>query len=216
VRPHPTERYEPWLEAAADAPNVEVICEGSVVPWLAGARALIHNSCTSAVEAAVLGTAVLSYRPVTSDTYDNPLPNGVGIECFDDDSLIAAVKDVLEGGTHSMTSDRLKLLEHHVASMEGPLSCERILDQLKELPEPGRCNEWGLLQRLDAAAQLQKMQLKEWLRPKPLVRPYGDDRKAFQMNLKYVNERIARFQKLFGRFKGVRAKPLAKSLIAIE
>jgi len=53
VRPHPSERHEPWLDAVSGAPNASVAFEGSVVPWIAAARALIHNGCTSAVEAAV-------------------------------------------------------------------------------------------------------------------------------------------------------------------
>ena len=53
VRPHPSERHEPWLDAVSGASNASVAFEGSVVPWIAAARALIHNGCTSAVEAAV-------------------------------------------------------------------------------------------------------------------------------------------------------------------
>ncbi len=37
VRPHPSERHEPWLDAISKSPNASVVFEGSVVPWIAGA-----------------------------------------------------------------------------------------------------------------------------------------------------------------------------------
>jgi surface carbohydrate biosynthesis protein len=221
VRPHPSERHDPWIEAAKDAPNAEVVSEGSVVPWLAGARALIHNGCTSAVEAAVLGTTVLSYRPVTSETYDNPLPNGVGIECFDEDELVAAVKDVLEKGTPSMTEDRRALLERHVASMTGPLACERVVEAFDRLvAEEGIPTGPGALKRMRANLKIQRRTqwrlLQEKLSAEGRVRLAYIDRKMSQMTPQRMDERIARFQSTLGRFEGRRARPLGKYLFAIE
>ena len=57
VRPHPVEKHAAWEEIAARHDNVELAQEGNVLPWLLAARALIHNGCTTGVEAYGLGVA---------------------------------------------------------------------------------------------------------------------------------------------------------------
>jgi surface carbohydrate biosynthesis protein len=54
LRPHPAEGHETWKEAASGCKNVHVVNEKSVIPWLLATTALVHNGCTTAVEAAVL------------------------------------------------------------------------------------------------------------------------------------------------------------------
>ncbi|MBL0713283.1 MAG: hypothetical protein JJV98_06240, partial [Desulfosarcina sp.] len=71
VRPHPTEKHDDYQKIAADCRRVEVTNEGNVVPWLMAARAVIHNGCTTGVEAYVLGVPAISYRASINETYDN-------------------------------------------------------------------------------------------------------------------------------------------------
>ncbi len=221
VRPHPSERHEPWLSAISNSPNASVVSEGSVVPWLAGARALVHNGCTSAVESAVLGTTVLSYRPVQSDVFDNPLPNGLGTECFDDDTLLRALQELLANGPRPLTPDQSKMLEHHIAATSGKLSCERIIDALDQLPvcgegqgEPGYF-EW-LKRHVELHWRLQSRRIGETLSASGRTRLAYIDRKVSRMTLQYLNDRIARFQMALGRFEGRRSKRVASNLFAIE
>ncbi len=70
LRPHPSENHEAWRQILAGCPQVDVVHEGNVVPWLMAARVLLHNGCTTAVEASVLETPAVSYMPVASETYD--------------------------------------------------------------------------------------------------------------------------------------------------
>ena len=221
VRPHPSESHEPWLATVSGSPNASIVFEGSVVPWIAGARALVHNGCTSAVESAVIGTPVLSYRPARSDIYDNPLPNGVGIECFDDDVLIEALQAVLANGPRGLTSDQSKMLEHHIAGASGRLSCERIIDTFDQLPiiggtvaDPGKI-EW-------CKRYLTVQWLTKWRHIGRLLSTRGRTRLAYadrifpKMTSRYMDDRIGRFQQSLGRFEGLRAKRLAANLFAIE
>jgi surface carbohydrate biosynthesis protein len=55
VRPHPTERQDVYNRIAAQCERVRVTNEGNVVPWLMATRAVIHNGCTTGVEAYVMG-----------------------------------------------------------------------------------------------------------------------------------------------------------------
>ena len=52
IRPHPSEDRSIWDERAKHIANVEVVLEGGVAPWIMGSSMLIHNNCTTAVEAA--------------------------------------------------------------------------------------------------------------------------------------------------------------------
>lgn len=145
VRPHPSEDHSPWSNVLKGLPNAHLVFEGNVVPWLAGARALIHNNCTTAVEAAVLGTQILSYRPIRSDTYDNPLANAFGIECGDDNALISAARRVIEDSRAGLSPEHERLLQHHIANVNGNLSCKRILDILSNLNP--KANSVGFVKR---------------------------------------------------------------------
>ena len=55
IRPHPSESHDPWRQLAAELPNVSVVYEGNVAEWLLAAELLIHNNCTTGVEAYLLG-----------------------------------------------------------------------------------------------------------------------------------------------------------------
>jgi surface carbohydrate biosynthesis protein len=70
VRPHPSENREPWKLLAKDLGRVHVIHEGNVIPWLAASRALIHNGCTTGIEAFIMQKPALAYRPVSAGRFD--------------------------------------------------------------------------------------------------------------------------------------------------
>ncbi len=125
LRPHPNEDHTPWEEAAAELDNVHVTFEGGVVPWLIGAKALVHNNCTTAVESAVAGTPILNFRPWYSN-YDNPLAHDLGTDCKDAAAIADAIKNLPEGDDSPLTDAQRERLRFHVASYDGDFSCDRI------------------------------------------------------------------------------------------
>ena len=128
VRPHPSENHDTWRELFEGVENVEVLHEGPIGPWLIAARALVHSSCTSAVEAAVVGTPAFAYRPVENERFDQPLSNGLSACFAEDEEIVAAIRAAAEKGEDAELSPEQKaLIGHHIASLEGPLSAERIL-----------------------------------------------------------------------------------------
>ena len=94
VRPHPTEKHEVYHEIAAQCERVRVTNEGNVIPWLMAAKALIHNGCTTGVEAYVMRVPAISYRATVNDYYDYgfyQLPNRLSHQCFDFEQLQATL-----------------------------------------------------------------------------------------------------------------------------
>ena len=95
VRPHPTENQDIYHEIAARCRRIRVTNEGNVVPWLMAARVLIHNGCTTGVEAFVMRVPAVSYRKTVNDYYDDGfyrLPNRLSHQCFDFEELRATLR----------------------------------------------------------------------------------------------------------------------------
>jgi hypothetical protein len=59
LRPHPFENIKSY-DALADYPNFEVRQEGTSIEWINGARLLIHQNCSTAIEATMLNVEPLS------------------------------------------------------------------------------------------------------------------------------------------------------------
>lgn len=139
VRPHPSERIETWQALAAPLPNVSVHHSGNVVAWLKATDVLVHNGCTTAVEAFLVGCPALAYMPVRSAAFDHPLPNGLSLSCDDLPSLAAAVATACadRAAAHASIradSRRRQLAEASIAGCTSQsLACERILEALDPL-----------------------------------------------------------------------------------
>jgi hypothetical protein len=131
VRPHPGEGHEPWREVAVGDGRVHVVNEGAVIPWLIASDLLIHNGCTTAVEATILGRPALAYRPLTAERYDLSLPNSLSVCAADHEELERVGNDILAGDVAMLDPvDERRILDRHVAALSGPLAIDRILDVL--------------------------------------------------------------------------------------
>ena len=105
VRPHPSEDQQYYRTVFTGVKNVSVLHEGSVIPWLLASRALIHDGCTTGIEAALAGVPIINYKSVEDDRYDVYLPNLFGTKCTNEEEVIAAVRQIV-GGT--LTAPALK------------------------------------------------------------------------------------------------------------
>jgi surface carbohydrate biosynthesis protein len=139
VRPHPTESQDIYHEIAARCKRVRVTNEGNVVPWLLAARALVHNSCTTGVEAYVMRVPAVTYRASINETYDfgfYRLPNLISHTSFNIEELKATLKKILDGELGPADGDeRKQLIEHYLAAHDGPLACERMVDAIEGIVE---------------------------------------------------------------------------------
>ena len=137
VRPHPTENHEVYRKIADRCKRVFVTNDGNVVPWLIAAKAVIHNGCTTGVEAYVTRTPAISYRSCINETYDNGfyrLPNQMSHQCFTFEELRELLRSVLKGEIGAADGDeRRHLLDDNLAGKTGPLACERMVDVLDKI-----------------------------------------------------------------------------------
>ena len=223
VRPHPSESPDAWREAARDCPNVEVVHRGNAVAWLMAARATIHNGCTTAVESFLLERPALAYRPVVAEEYDHPLPNGLSLQCFDDESLFARAAARLSGDdpeARALLADRAAYAARHIASYRGKAACERILDVLDGIVGRGEDTEpTGLADRAAAFWQYLGRGLQKRIErrlPGHRNHPRYLRHMFPPIDADAVNTLIARFGARVDRFAGVRATPLDENVFEVK
>ena len=138
IRPHPSERAETWEHLVAGFPQVSVAQHGNVVAWLLASQGLIHNGCTTAVEAYQLGRPALAYRPVCSEHYDHPLPNGISLSAGSLDQVVdwvqRAMLDPEAVFAEQAQAGGAALMDQALAGLNSEqLAVERILDALAPL-----------------------------------------------------------------------------------
>lgn len=93
VRPHPAERHETYQEIFGPMANVKVRGSGDAGPWIRRCKSLIHNGCTTAIQAEIAGKQVISYVPEPLDDSATPgLPNRVGMQARSEDDVIRMLK----------------------------------------------------------------------------------------------------------------------------
>ena len=155
VRPHPGENHEFWRELYKSEPNILVTHSGGVIPWILASSVLVHNGCTTGIEAALLGHPAIAYRPVVSDTYDQYLPNSVNIQADNEGQLIERLEKLLNDQEIDLfvkSENWNNILAHHISGIDEKSSCSIILDKLdsihKNIVAINR-RPWYWLHRLD-------------------------------------------------------------------
>jgi len=51
IRPHPSEKHDPWINKSRDRSNVKVVYDGNVAEWILASDLCIHHNCTTGIEA---------------------------------------------------------------------------------------------------------------------------------------------------------------------
>ncbi len=224
VRPHPTENHHVYREIAARCQRVRVTNEGNVVPWLMAAKALVHNGCTTAVEAFVMDVPAISYRAVVNEDYDTGfyrLPNGLSHECFSFDELKQTLDSVLRGELGPPAgAERQSLVDRYLEAQDGPLACERmvrVLESLEKYPDDssssslsGGLQRWILARGLDLARRVKSHLPGSHNKPEYQLHRYP------ALPLDDIRGRMARFQQLLGYRNEIHIEPVSDVMFRVQ
>ncbi|MBM7573687.1 surface carbohydrate biosynthesis protein [Aquibacillus albus] len=93
IRPHPGENFESYRKALSGFNNIHVIHEGNIIKWLMSAKVIIHNGCTSGIEAFLLGKPLISYVPFNSNEVN--IPNQLGMKATNIEEVYAFLKGII-------------------------------------------------------------------------------------------------------------------------
>jgi surface carbohydrate biosynthesis protein len=224
VRPHPTENQEVYQGIADQCERVRVTNEGNVVPWLMGAKALIHNGCTTGVEAYVMRVPAISYRATINEAYDNGfyrLPNKLSHQSFDFEELRVMLQRILAGDLGAADGDqREALIDHNLVAQDGPLACERMVDVFEDMLESrSESSASGLRDRLEGWYRATRRGLKKRHkshRRGSHLKPEYQRHRYPEISLEEVRRRILRFQQILGDKKELRAERIFKQSFRIS
>jgi len=212
LRPHPAENHGPWLAVAERCPNLRVVNEGNVVPWLIACKALVANSCTTQVESALLDVPTLNFEPVTSEEYDYALPNALSRSARSAEELCLLAREMARGALGPLDlATRRTILDPHVAALDGPLAADRMVEVLvasgylaRQPARPALATyARGLLRnRLRTARKRANMR-----RPGHRNNIVYHAHRFPDISAAEVQARVDRFGRLLGRFAEVRVEP---------
>jgi surface carbohydrate biosynthesis protein len=202
IRPHPTEQHDVYNDIAARCSRVHVTNESNVVPWILATRVVLHNGCTTGVEAYVMDVPAISYRESVSEKYDNGfyrLPHALSHQCYNFDQLQTMLRQIFSGELGAADGyERQAIVAHHLASQTGPLACEKMVDVLVSLAADQKNNarpsRWDRFQRRLIA---DGYHLFKWLKPRL---PGSHNKPEFQrhrypgISLDAINNKIERIQ----------------------
>ena len=147
VRPHPVDAADAWRALIGDCPGVVVPREGTLGAWIRGAKVLVHNGCTSGLEAAVCGVPRIAYVPVESE-FERTAPNAVSLRVESLSALLDAVDTILQGKPLLPDPEHRQreqaLLRQRFANLDGALAADRIVDEWEQLSSSSLegANDW--------------------------------------------------------------------------
>jgi hypothetical protein len=224
VRPHPTEAQDVYRRIAEDHDRIHVTNEGNVVSWLLAAKALVHNGCTTGVEAFVMRIPAISFRPVVTAQIDDGfyvLPHGLSHQAFTEDELLAMLQMVADGNLGAADgSEHQELVRRYLTGQDGPLACERMVAVLETISAtslkpitPGLTGRW--LGTLMANGRFAIKRIKS-LVPGSHAPPEFHRHRYPDITLPQIQHRIRRFQEILGDTTPIASEKIPEQIFRIH
>jgi surface carbohydrate biosynthesis protein len=134
LRPHPFENIRSY-DALADLPNFEVRQEGTSIEWINGARLLIHQNCSTAIEATMLNVEPLSMEWFNTPSLRVQAAAQVSRPVASESDLIALVEQAVERQLPPVAEEtakfRRKIISDLFTAVDGASSI-RVADAIVE------------------------------------------------------------------------------------
>lgn len=122
LRPHPAEDPNLYRQLLEGFANVSVEWRGDAASWIRRCRALIHNGCTTAIQAQIAEKPVITYLPISgADGLSPGLPNLIGEKCRSVSAVMEALESTPTAGDHealSRTISKTEAIKEIVAMVE--------------------------------------------------------------------------------------------------
>ncbi|MGV7214030.1 surface carbohydrate biosynthesis protein [Bradyrhizobium sp. UFLA05-112] len=130
LRPHPFENIHAY-DAFAELPNADVIQSGTSLEWISGARLLIHQNCSTAIEATMLRVEPLSMEWFNTPALRLDAATMVSRPAASSAELADLVRGALNGGLQPPAAHtvefRSKIIRDLFTSVDG-VSSGRVSD----------------------------------------------------------------------------------------
>ncbi len=172
IRPHPGENIRSYLQIFRKLQNVHVVHEGSIIKWLLAAKVIIHNGCTSGIEAFLLDKPVIAYLPFAEG--DIFLPNQVGLQVTSMPYLHQTIRTI---SNYNQMKHTPESLYHYCYWEKDSYSFDRILRLCKDISLPSPPRKISTPRHIKIQKQKRKFSLLE------------DELTSFYNKLDYIDQR---------------------------
>lgn len=217
IRPHPSEDLNAWDEVK-NLPNVKIIFEGSITPWLLGSKMSIHNNCTTGLEAYLLGKPVISYKPYSHPEYGKHISNGVSLRAKTEEEVINHVKNILNDSDYFKNNLKIwPIFKDIISISENKLACEKIVEELNSLDWPeSKKDQFSIPYLKEFIINSMDYTKKILSKSDVFKEKYAYTFQKFPgSSLEEIEELIKEYQRISGKFKNVRVKKLTHDLYLI-
>lgn len=165
VRPHPAERIAGWENALPNRNNIHVLFEGGISPWVRGAVSILHNGCTTGVEAYVSEIPSIAYTPFES-VINREIPNKLSYNVTSESQIGDCLAEILSGKLqYAKSADNDDLITYRFANVTGSSAAKRIVDCFDglDIPSSSRMETgyWGLRKGLKRRFRLFKKRMRK-------------------------------------------------------
>lgn len=222
IRPHPSENPQIYHRIAADCERVHVVIEGNVVPWLLAAKATIHNGCTTALEASLLGVPTVSFGPTEGEGHEFGrswrIPDLLSHSGENFSALHEKLEKIITGELgHFDSAERKQVVNEVLTSHDGVFACEKIVDVLEERLQsqsemPSLTRLTGIMRAYGARCSVGA---KKVFNRKTRKRPEARRADYHDFLPEQLCERLERFQRILGNYVELKVERLGKYIYRV-
>ena len=222
LRPHPVENINSWKIYLEGLPNVYVIREGPITPWILNSFALMHSGCTTAIEATVAKKPVVSYVPFKMN-YTSTLTNNFGYHVETLEKLLITINDIFHErkskDQNDLTKSFSELFSRKIYLDKNKLAAEKIVKLWESLDNNklSRPSNWKLYKYLLKVYEIKHV-IGQFLRKLYPVRfsNFRGDFKFSPLNRDDIINKVSRLQNILKIDKKLDCKLLTKRTILIR
>lgn len=220
IRPHPSEDRQFYETIFRDIKNVHVVHEGSVAPWLFACKVLIHDGCTTGVEAFLADTNIINYKSIVNPEHDLFLPNIFGVKRFNEDDVLQTMCEMLEASTPTPPPAEWSERAHSLLENFKHDSFDKLMEVIDEA-ESGM--DLSKASFNESSFKVQEAKHNTWMRAKAVARPLVPHKNRYFQSLttKFYGFDDAEIQRKFKAVesitgKSVNAQMQSDALIMVE
>lgn len=221
-RPHPTENISSWKCYLEGLPNVHVIHEGSITPWILNSFALLHCGCTTAMEAIVAKKPVVSYVPFKIN-FASTLTNNLGYHVETLEKLSITINEIFYKTKSMDQNDLLKssseLFSKKIYLDKNELAAEKIVKLWESLDNNklSKPSNWRMYQFLLKVSEIRHTIGRYFRKLFPTkFSNYREDFKFYPLKQQDIFNQVIRLQNTLGIEGNLECKLLSKRTILIR
>ena len=220
VRPHPSENIEAWKTFLKGYANVYVIKEDSITAWVKYAFAIMHNGCTTSIEAKVSGKPIITYLPFEMKCAHS-LPNTLGcLVKTKEELLVKANKFFNLKKNNQQKNDQIpELINEKLYVDENELAAKKIVKVWHSLNDKNlsKSNNWVKFYLLLNFLKFAKKFVKIFkILSLNKINFFKDNQKYPPLNGVDINSRVIRLKDILGIKENINCKILSERSILIK